>query len=226
MLSGILNKNMKPKQKLTQTKRSGSTRHKSVETGSKITTRGASFASIVGAAILLAGCAADDPSSAVSRVASGSIFSGNGAAGSEVDLDRFKPRTFCPLAVVPDGWNLRESRARSSSQESDPKAVIYQAAINKVARECQTSGDTITVRLGVAGRVTLGPSADSLNAAELPLSIAVFDRSTGERISIEKRAYAVNFVTGQPTALWQVVYPDISVPVGNQALEVRVGFAP
>lgn len=178
------------------------------------------------AAGLISGCASDDPTSAVSRIANGTIFSGKGVPGSEVDLDRFRPVEFCPRAVLLDGWSVLEDPAIASDSERDPKKVAYQAVITKVARECKTVGDVITVRLGLAGRVTLGPAAGSTASLDLPLTLSVFDRETGKEISSEVRLHRASFTPGQPTSLWQVVYGNISVPADKTAVDVRAGFAP
>ena len=55
----------------------------------------------------------------------------------------------------------------------DPRELQYQAVIDQQSRNCVVSNGLITVKMGVGGRVLLGPEGNETDASTVPLRFAV-----------------------------------------------------
>ena len=90
--------------------------------------------------------------------------------------------------------------------------VRYQATITKMARECTKTGDSITARVGIQGRVIAGP-AGAPSSVEVPLRVAVVQGGVGEKV-IATKAYrtTVNMAEDE-SAPFSFVAEDLVYPV-------------
>ena len=80
-----------------------------------------------------------------------------------------RPDFECPERRHP-GRRLDAERLRKSIRRSAMN-LRYQVGIGQTARECKLNGTTLTMRVGVQGRVILGPAGG--RADRLPLRLAV-----------------------------------------------------
>jgi hypothetical protein len=90
--------------------------------------------------------------------------------------------------------------------------VRYQATITKMARECTRTGDSITARIGIQGRIIAGP-AGAPSSVEVPLRVAVVQGGVGEKV-IATKAYrtTVNMAEDE-SAPFSFVAEDLVYPV-------------
>src|SRR5258705_5397875 len=141
-------------------------------------------AAAVGLAVLLSGCPSYDaligskPSPAGATGSSSSSFSdrfnnlllgtpstnvaeGGGAPPPELD---------CPTVEIRQG----ASTFAQSAQESGSNALSlrFQASFVKTARECALRGANVTMKVGIQGRVIVGPAGIS-GPVTLPMRLAV-----------------------------------------------------
>lgn len=172
------------------------------------------------AGIALAGCASID--SVMGPV--GSWFSSTPApapatrtAASDVDCPQVTVRTGASTWQIPAGANAT--------------AVRYQATLGQLARECAILGDTMTIKVGVEGRVLVGPKGGP-GSVEVPLRIALVQEGTQPR-SIWTKFYslAVTVTPGTSQAVFAQVEDDLTfqLPVNRGDLQsyiVYVGFDP
>ena len=86
------------------------------------------------------------------------------------DFDFTKKSSYCPPVQVRPGTATMEVYERG--HERDQNHVRYLASISQTARECSMVGDTLTIKVGVAGRVVAGPKGSAGNIT-LPVRIAV-----------------------------------------------------
>src|SRR5580704_599144 len=88
-----------------------------------------------------------------------------GVGGPSSDID-------CPLVEVRKG----ASTLAVNANESDPSAIAlrYQVTIGRTARECAVVGTDMRIKVGVQGRVILGPAGGPGNI-EVPLRYAVVE---------------------------------------------------
>ncbi|MGD1036108.1 MAG: hypothetical protein ABR878_02735 [Roseiarcus sp.] len=126
----------------------------------------------------------------------------------------------CPSIEIQDGAaSLRVGGAENAS-------VRYQFDIVQVARECEPQGDKFSLKVGVSGRVLIGP-AGSPGAFSAPLRITV--RSEIDQKPAYSKTYKVEADTaGAAQAPFQLVSEPIILPMTRTELaddySIIVGF--
>ncbi len=104
---------------------------------------------------LLAGC------SSVPSFSSSSLSSLFGSKSAPASTDA-QAATQPPVDIECPGVTVREgaSTYTLSANPAEPNAmnVRYQVGIGQTARECRVAGGVVTLRVGVQGRVILGPA--------------------------------------------------------------------
>lgn len=131
----------------------------------------------------------------------------------------------CPGATIRQG-------AGAWAQNAGPGAtnVRYQASIVQIARECALLGDTMTIKVGVEGRVLVGPKGGPGNVT-VPLRIALVQEGPQPRPIISKfYAVNVNVPQGATQQSFTQVDDDLTFPLpADKNLEryiIYVGFDP
>lgn len=134
----------------------------------------------------------------------------------------------CPSVSIRSG----ASTFSVSADARDPNAMNlrYQVSVGETARECRLAGGIVTMKVGVQGRVVLGP-AGGPGTVEVPLRIAVVEEGTQPK-TIFTRLDRVSVVIPQndPHILFTHVDENISFPMPRGGLIdsyiVYVGFDP
>jgi hypothetical protein len=106
----------------------------------------------------------------------------------------------------------------------------YQVTIGQTARECAALGGVVTMRVGVQGRVLLGP-AGGPGQVDVPLRLAVVQEGPEPKPIVSKFArLSVAIPSGQTAVPFVHVEQDLTFPLprGNliEAYVVYVGFDP
>lgn len=104
----------------------------------------------------------------------------------------------------------------------DPRSLNYQASIEKESRNCVVSNGLITVKMGVVGRVLLGPAGNQ-QSVDLPLrfaverdDVAVFSERYDIPVAITPPAQSAEFVK---------VIENVGIPyLGGERIVIWVGF--
>ncbi|MFN3889146.1 MAG: hypothetical protein ACK4MV_02025 [Beijerinckiaceae bacterium] len=129
----------------------------------------------------------------------------------------------CPYVDVRDGAAAHRVYAGQPSNAT----VRYQFSMGDIARECRVAGDQLILKVGVEGRVLLGP-AGSPGSFTVPVSIAVRDEATEKFILNRNYRVAANIPAGSSGTAFAVVSEEISVPYkgleANEHYQVFVGF--
>jgi hypothetical protein len=107
--------------------------------------------------------------------------------------------------------------------------VRFQATISKLARDCTRTGGDITARIGVQGRVIVGPSGAPATV-EVPLRVAVVQGGVGEKV-IATKAYRTTVNIGEEESVpFSFVADDLVYPAPPGAVADNyifyVGFDP
>jgi hypothetical protein len=84
--------------------------------------------------------------------------------------DFVKKDDYCPPIQIRAG--TASMTVYEKGHENETQYVRYLASITQTARECTMSGDTLTMKIGIAGRVVAGPKGSAANIT-LPVRIAV-----------------------------------------------------
>ena len=88
----------------------------------------------------------------------------------------------------------------------------YQATITRTARDCTQTGDQITARIGIQGRLIAGP-AGTPGTVEIPLRVAVVQGGVQER-TIATKVYHTTVLMSEATNVpFSLVAEDMVYPV-------------
>jgi hypothetical protein len=113
---------------------------------------------------------------------------------------------------------------------SDAFSLRYQGSIGELARECNVSGGIMRMKIGIGGRVLVGP-AGGAGQLEVPLRYAVVKEGPEPKTVISKFSkVSVAIPAGQPNVIFSHVDNDIAFPMPPgleiEAYVVYVGFDP
>jgi hypothetical protein len=138
----------------------------------------------------------------------------------------------CPEITVRNGASTL-SIAGKAAGNTDPAALElrYQGSIVRTARECHVRAGTMTMKVGIEGRIVLGP-AGGPGQLEVPLRLAVVQEGPEPKTVLSKLVRIpvtigadinrVAFTHIDP----EIVFP-LPKPVGNiDSYVVYVGFDP
>jgi hypothetical protein len=131
----------------------------------------------------------------------------------------------CPSVTVRSGaaaWQIPAG--------SGPNSVRYQGSLGQLARECAVLGETMTIRVGVEGRILVGPQGSAGNV-NVPLRIAlVAEGPTPRPIWSKFYSVPVSVPPNASQAIFSQVEDDLTFPLpANKRIDnyiVYVGFDP
>lgn len=145
---------------------------------------------------------------------------GTGSTLSSLEVD-------CPPVDIRQGAGTLQLNAPGSDQAM---ALRYQATFGRTARQCSASAGTLAIKVGVQGRLILGP-AGSPGETRIPLRYALVKEGI-EPKTIWSKLYMlpVTVPPGQPNVPFTHVAEDLAVPVPPPAeldsYVIYVGFDP
>lgn len=134
----------------------------------------------------------------------------------------------CPSVDVRAGASTMS--VSTPGAEAGPMTTRYQATIGQTARECNVVGGMLTIKVGVQGRILLGP-AGGPGQLDVPLRLAVVrEGTTPKTIWTKFYKITVPIPVGQPTVPFVHIDPDVTFPLPSpselEAYVVYVGFDP
>jgi hypothetical protein len=115
--------------------------------------------------------------------------------------------------------------------DPSPLSLRYQASFVRAARECVVKGKDVTIKVGVQGRVILGP-AGGAGQLTIPLRYALVHEELGQTRMIWSKLYTlpVTVQGQQPNVPFEHVEEEMTVPIPKASeLEnyiVYIGFDP
>jgi hypothetical protein len=156
----------------------------------------------------------------VTGSSSSTMAQGNSQPG-QTDLD-------CPSVEIRQGASTYAQSAEDNG--STALSLRYQASFVRFARECALHGGNVTMKVGVEGRLILGP-AGTPGELTLPVRLAVVKEGLNPQ-TIWTKFYMVpaTLAPGQENVAFTQVEEDMTFPMppGNQFDQyvVYVGFDP
>lgn len=174
-------------------------------------------------AVALAGCSM------------GNMFGGGGSTGAQLANATANPAqiaqaapnalpaiaTECPAIKVRPGSETLFSYA---GRTGNPADLSWQAVLEKQSRNCVVSNGLITVKMGVVGRVILGPKGN-VSSVNMPIRFAV--ERNGAAIFSEKYSIPVAITPPNQSEEFVKVVENVQIPyVGGEDLIIWVGFDP
>jgi hypothetical protein len=144
---------------------------------------------------------------------------GGPAPGSDVD---------CPNVDIRPGSSTLAIAGRGG--ESSVMDLRYQASIGRTARECALLGATMTIKVGVQGRIVLGPNGGP-GQVDIPLRYALVHEGPEPKTLLTKlHRFPVTIGPGQTNVAFTHIEEDLTIsapdPVALQSYVVYVGFDP
>ncbi|MCA6126017.1 hypothetical protein J6500_29600 [Bradyrhizobium sp. WSM 1704] len=142
-------------------------------------------------------------------------------------LDDSAAELTCPQVSIRSGASTYAVAAPGKQPVGND--IKFQASITRTARQCSLNGGEITAKIGIQGRVIVGPSG-APPTVDVPLRVAVVKGGIGER-TIMTKAYVTTVQIDEsgsvPFSLVaeDVVYPAPS-PAENDNYVFYIGFDP
>lgn len=172
----------------------------------------AGLAMVLIAAMGLSGCAGGAMDSA-SDAFGALVAAGGGPDPAEPAQVETPTRMRCPRVYI-----LPETEVVRRTDGTGSDALRWQASISKTARECRPSGNGVLVRVGVSGRVILGPKG-STGPIELPVRVAVREGND----TTYSKLHSVRVTAQGPSEGWAFVDENVAIAAPNGA-QIFVGF--
>jgi len=144
------------------------------------------------------------------------------------------PNASTPKEIDCPGVEVRNGAATLSiaaaGVEAGPMTTRYQVTIGDTARECAPLGGVMTMKVGVQGRVLLGP-AGAPGQVDIPLRIVVVQEGVNPKTIVSKfYRVPVQVPPGQTSVPYTQVEQDLTFPMPPPAVldayVVYVGFDP
>jgi hypothetical protein len=178
-------------------------------------------------AVILGGCSSGASTSILPSF--GERFNQAAATGTAVAQAEPSPEStvveVCPPIDVRPGAS---SLAFSTQGVEGAMGLRYQATIGQTARECHKIGGNLNMKVGVQGRIILGP-AGGPGTIEVPLRLALVQEGPSPKTHWTKLyRIPVTIGEGMPNVAFTHVEEDLTVPMpaGNaiESYVVYVGF--
>lgn len=126
-----------------------------------------------------------------------------------------------PIKVLPNAGTIQNY---GGGKSGNPDALHYQVTIEKQSRSCIVSNGLITTKIGVLGRVLLGPAGNE-KQVDVPLRITV--ERDGAAVFSERYVLPVNIVPPAQSSDFVKVVDNVQIPyLGGEDITIWVGFEP
>jgi hypothetical protein len=198
------------------------------------------------AGMLLAGCASggmfsSSKTEGTTSAASGSVpfgdrisslFGGGSSSAASTPQTPAMPSSEdfdCPRMDIRPGASTLLMNA--SANEPNALALRYQGTFVRAARECRLQGPNVNIKVGVQGRVILGP-AGGPGQLTIPLRVALVQETVNESKVMWSKLYSfpVTVPPDTPNVPFTHVSEDLTIPIPKAAvldeLVIYIGFDP
>ena len=191
-------------------------------TGHYTNNRGTAKAAAILLAAVLAGC----NSAGTNNVENTLDVSNSGQPGSTVPApDKIQdPRAYCPQTVLRAGTETFDVYPKGVKKEDEGASsqLKFRATISEVARECNSAGAFLNIRVGVRGRFLSGPSGEA-GSYTMPLRVAV---TQGEEVLYSQlHQIPAEILPGKLNGTFSYVDNNVSIPKPKEKnVVVYVGY--
>ncbi len=123
-----------------------------------------------------------------------------------------------PQNLVCPGIEVKEGGAaqRVYAGGQDSRNVRYQFSLGELARECRVVGNQLILKVGVEGKVLLGP-AGAPSSFTVPITVAIKKDGVDKPVASRSYKAPASIPAGQSQNSFAVVTEEISVPYINEA---------
>jgi hypothetical protein len=178
------------------------------------------LAAVGAAALLMSACSMGNMFSGASSTAQYA-----NASATQAEIAAIDPlpaiATECPEIRVRPG---SEAIFRYAGQAGNPRDLAWQGIIDNQSRNCVVSNGLITVRMGVVGRVLLGPKG-SQQQVDVPVRFDV--ERDNVSVFTERYSLPVSITSTNQSGDFVKVVENVAIPyVGGEQIVIWVGFDP
>jgi hypothetical protein len=190
---------------------------------------------LAAAGVVLAGCGGGSMFGGLSDTSSSpsissrfsELFGSKSQAVGEAAPPPVNSELSCPPVTIRAGASTYAVGA--PGKEAVGNDLRYQATITRTARDCTQSGDQITARIGILGRVIAGP-AGVPPTVEIPLRVAVVQGGVQEKTIATKVYRTTVTMNAEGSVPFSLVAEDLVYPVPpgttGDAYIFYIGFDP
>jgi hypothetical protein len=135
-----------------------------------------------------------------------------------------KVEVSCPPVDIQAGTGAYQ--LYEAGHQGDAFHLRYQARFGTFARECNVSGNLVTMRIGVSGRLILGPAGEAGRTIAVPVRVALLDYDDKPVFSkLTVLQVAIPAGSGGEDFREVVETQPLPIPAGRMyGWNVRVGF--
>jgi hypothetical protein len=176
------------------------------------------------AAAILAGCASgtSDPADMLGNLAARGAFGGSPPVAAQAAAPS-ETNVICPSTELKDGSAAYRVYAGAQTNEN----VRYQYSMGDIARQCRVAGGQVLIKVGVEGKVLLGPAGQPSNF-NVPVFVGV-RAEAGEKMLVSKvYSAAVTIPAGETQGSFAIISDELAVPFtqenANDDYTVFIGF--
>ncbi|MDQ8730395.1 hypothetical protein [Bradyrhizobium sp. LHD-71] len=148
-------------------------------------------------------------------------FAGGGDAGGT-------PYQDCPGVAIREGASTLQVGLKPGPV-ADNNEVRYQGTIVRNARDCTLIGGQVNARVGIQGRIIVGP-AGAPPAVDVPIRVAVVQEGVQPRTIATKLYRTTVDLAGQDNVAFSFVAEDMAFPVPSpdavSSYVIYIGFDP
>lgn len=133
-------------------------------------------------------------------------------------------RVVCPDIVILDG--MADDRVYGKGDATNAN-LRYQFSLNDVARDCKIEGNQISLKIGAAGKILLGP-VGAPGSFTAPVRIAIVRESDQEPVVSKLYGVPVTVPSGRSEAPFTLVTDQVEIPYTHANAQhdytIKVGF--
>jgi hypothetical protein len=146
---------------------------------------------------------------------------------SSTDKEQTGPKArhlFCPDILILDGTAASQVHAGTPATTMN---LRYQFSLGDVVRECAIQGEDLSIKIGIAGNVLLGP-AGAPASFSVPLRVAIVSKKDHETVVSKLYHVAATIQSGQDQTDFNLVSEPLLVPFfqdhADLDYEIKVGI--
>src|SRR5258707_13764792 len=183
-------------------------------------------AAILALGVAIAGCSTISSTTSSVSDRFTSLFGSSAAGNQPTKVSGPDPELDCPIIDIRQGASTVQVNATGAG--ADAGTLRYQMTFTRAARECAVAGPAMSIKVGVQGRIILGP-AGIAGPVEVPLRVAVV-REGVEPKTIWTKFYKVPAALqpGESSTLCTYVEGGLSFPTPSRdelaSYVIYVGF--
>jgi len=187
---------------------------------------GTGTAALLSLALALGGCGT---SSNLFSSSSLDVFRTSSKATTGDDANVADTDVECPGVQVRTGAATLMIGTKPGDAEPSALDLRYQGTIIRTARECHVNAGTMTMKVGIEGRVITGP-AGGPGTVDVPIRIAVVQEGANAKTIVSKLTHVpVNVISSIDRVIFTHVDPEIAFPMPQplgliDSYVVYVGF--